>query len=307
MNSALQSDSYRPHHNYLGERVDSIGGNPIPSNSIDFDNGTHSQFDSTAYMQYDTPDQNTAAYLASLVSAGISPTTTQINAISTLVVGLKASGLWSKLYAFYPFIGGTAAAHAINAFDVGANDITWNGTLTHNANGVTGDGSTGYGDTGLNPASVLATVNGLSLGVYTNPAGTNNNGIDIGAYSNGNTLFLAAGGVATMTTAHNTAQGLKGSGLTIGTADSTEVDKVYVAGSLLNNGPLGYGLIFPSLNFYILACNQFISSPGTGSSPQSFSNRNLRLAFISQLLSPSDVANMTTLVQIFQTSLSRNL
>ena len=35
-------------------------------------------------------------------------------AINTLVVDLKSAGVYSKLQAAYPFIGGTAAAHKYN-------------------------------------------------------------------------------------------------------------------------------------------------------------------------------------------------
>lgn len=52
------------------------------------------------------------------------------------------------VYAAYPYIGGNAAAHAVDLF--GNHTLTWTGSVTHNANGITGDGSTGYGQMDVN-------------------------------------------------------------------------------------------------------------------------------------------------------------
>ena len=80
---------------------------------------------------------------AFITAAGITDTT-QKNAINTLVLDLKAYAIWPKFIAIYPYVGGTATTHKFNLVDPlddnAAFRITWNGGVTHNANGITGNG-----------------------------------------------------------------------------------------------------------------------------------------------------------------------
>lgn len=94
----------------------------------------------------------------------------QIGALNNLVVGLKADGLWSKFYALYPFVGGTANAHAQNLAST-SHTIDWRGTLTHDANGVTGDGNTGYGIS-LTPSEVWSTNEDAHMYLYRRSTST---------------------------------------------------------------------------------------------------------------------------------------
>ena len=71
-------------------------------------------------------------------------------AINTLVQNAKTHGWWTNCDAIYPFVGATASSHAINLKSTNYS-ILWHGALIHDINGVTGDGSTGYGDTQFNP------------------------------------------------------------------------------------------------------------------------------------------------------------
>ena len=73
---------------------------------------------------------------------------TIIDAISELVFNLKSNNLWGKIYAIYPFVGGSASSHSYNLKNTAQFQITWGGGVTHNANGITGNGTTGFGLTG---------------------------------------------------------------------------------------------------------------------------------------------------------------
>ena len=53
---------------------------------------------------------------AFLTAAGITDTA-QKAAVNTLVKDLKRFNLWSKIKAFYPFVGGTANSHKFNLID----------------------------------------------------------------------------------------------------------------------------------------------------------------------------------------------
>lgn len=113
---------------------------------------------------YDDPgfkwDPDAADYFrrANLTNGGI-----QI-AVNRLVQDLKLAGLWQKWYALYLFDCRTASGNSENLTS-SANRISWNGSVFH-TNGVVGDGLTGYGDTGFNPAAAGVRKDKFSLFVY---------------------------------------------------------------------------------------------------------------------------------------------
>ena len=98
-------------------------------------------------------------------------------AVNSLARDYKTSGLWSRCAAIYPFVGGTAQAHAQNlkgaAYTItnttGAG-LYWYGAVAHDLNGITGDGLSGYGDARYNPRVAGAATNSFSLFVYNRTA-----------------------------------------------------------------------------------------------------------------------------------------
>lgn len=110
------------------------------------------------------------AYLAAVLAAGGDFGTSGVTisaATRTYFNTLFIDGLWNNMVAFYPMLGGVAASQAINAQNPGTYDITWYGSITHNYFGITGDGTTGYGDTGL-PSTVPNTLMGVNIYSRTN-------------------------------------------------------------------------------------------------------------------------------------------
>ncbi len=81
---------------------------------------------------------------AFFTAAGISDAT-QKGAVDYLVKARKAANIWTNGVAVFPFVGGSASTHLVNLKTPGTYNITWSGSVTHNANGITGDASTGYG------------------------------------------------------------------------------------------------------------------------------------------------------------------
>jgi hypothetical protein len=59
-------------------------------------------------------DPDAAAFFQRVTDAGGSLSTTEQDAIFTLVADLKADGIWSKMKAIYPMVGASAAACAQN-------------------------------------------------------------------------------------------------------------------------------------------------------------------------------------------------
>jgi hypothetical protein len=83
---------------------------------------------------------------AFLTATGITDTT-QESAVNQLVLDFKSAGIWTKMTAVYPIVGGTATTHKYNLVDPQDTDaayrLTFNGTFTHSANGAAGGGSIG--------------------------------------------------------------------------------------------------------------------------------------------------------------------
>jgi hypothetical protein len=90
---------------------------------------------------------------------GAISTTTQISALDTLVKDLKSSGIWTKMKAVYPMIGGTAFSHKFNLVNPGDTDsafrLAFSGGWTHTETGALPNGSNAYADTFLIPSSTL--------------------------------------------------------------------------------------------------------------------------------------------------------
>ena len=61
----------------------------------------------------------------------------QQKAVNQLVVDLKSSGLWSKMVALYPFVGGTADMHKYNLKNPNKHIISFPSGTSHNTYGVT--------------------------------------------------------------------------------------------------------------------------------------------------------------------------
>lgn len=92
------------------------------------------------------PPQGDADATAFLTAAGITDPT-QTAAVDQLVLDLKAAGVWSKLLAVYPFVGGSAASHKWNLKDPRDTDDAFRGVFgpgwTHSATGAKPNGAGG--------------------------------------------------------------------------------------------------------------------------------------------------------------------
>lgn len=104
-------------------------------------------------------DPDASTYLAAVTAAGGTYTPTQETAVNNLFVNLKANSLYTKILALYPFVGGVAAAHAINACNIGTYTITFTGGWTHTASGITANGTTARADTGLQVGTPITVDN----------------------------------------------------------------------------------------------------------------------------------------------------
>lgn len=101
----------------------------------------------------------------------------EIDAVNNMVQAMVANGIWSKMKALYPIIGGTAATHKYNLVDPRDVDAAFRlnfiGGWTHTSNGMTSNGTTGYADTFLTPSTSLS-QNSTHVSCYIRTNNTSN-------------------------------------------------------------------------------------------------------------------------------------
>jgi hypothetical protein len=111
--------------------------------------------------------------LAAVVAAGGTVNPTITTAVNTLYTTLKADGIYSKLQAFYPIVGGVQNAHAVEGKNPGGSqNLTFNGSWVHNDKGmrVTSCSTSNYADTQY--ASTSLNPNSNHMFAYFNGMGT---------------------------------------------------------------------------------------------------------------------------------------
>lgn len=245
---------------------------------------------------------------AFITAAGISDVTQQ-GAINQLVLDLKAASIWTKMKALYPFVGGSATTHKFNLKNPLDTDtafrLTFSGGVTHDANGVTGNGVNGVGKSHLFPLTTLTTTSG-AFGCYTR---TNSDGafIDIGGVgNNGGRQFI-------FTRLTNLLYATYGDGYpsTIPVAN-TDSRGFFVTNrnSATNTNTFKNGVeVNNSTQTITLSNDGSIDVMARSSGPGNiqFSPRNIAFAFVSDGLTNTNVSDFYTAVQTFQTTLSRNV
>lgn len=227
----------------------------------------------------------------------------QIAAIETLVANAQAHDWWDKCDCIYPFVGGNATAHAQN-LKSSSFTIAWSGTVTHDANGITGNGTTGYGNTGYIPSSSgQFALNSAHTGVYRRIAGNGGNYISCTSGAAGSWQFRRGGlstgitAVANDATTYNVTTGSTGGWFTLSRIDAAG-KHVYALG--IDNSQVAASTGVDTLALFILA----LDNAGVASG---FSTVNLAGATIGSGLTFAEHTLMAADWQTFQTSLGRQV
>lgn len=256
-----------------------------------------------------TPGNDTDAQ-SFITAAGITNSTQQ-SAINTLVTSLKGYGIWNKLKAIYPMVGGTATAHKFNLKDPRDLDaafrLTFVGGWVHSSTGAKPNGSTGYADTFIKPNTDL-TLNGAGISYYARTlkqrVGVNDagNGVIMGSglgtaelsifadYRDGKDYFANNNAESTGTQLVNT------TGLLHNTRIVSTGYKVY------RNGVVRYNQVSASVNRTALNLNI-----GRVNGYGDLTNVECSLAAVDTGLTDTEAANYYTAVQAFQTALGRQI
>lgn len=226
--------------------------------------------------------------------------TTILNALNTFEAGLIANSLTTKFNALYPFVGGTNTKHSFNFINTANFPLTFNGGWTHASTGAL-PASNGWANTGLLTSTVLA-LNDAHLGVYLR---TNNSlGVDIGAATATQITNVAARlsgnylGYINQTLTPTVANAAS-TGHYISSRTASNLNTSYKNGSSIL-ASTAVSTSRPALNIYLGARNL----NGTASD---FTQRELAMASIGSGLTAGEVSTLYTLIQAFQTSLSRQV
>jgi hypothetical protein len=228
------------------------------------------------------------------------------SAVDTLVQGLKTDGVWSKLKAVYPFVGGTATTHKFNLANALDEDtsfrLAFSGGWTHSSNGATPNGTNGYANTFFNP-SVNSSLSSNSFGLYSRTSDTVGNkvmGVFNAAFTSAFQLNISAGTMfngSALSLLSYTASPT--TGLILATRTSTTLYKGF-----RNNVSLGSNstlmTLLPNANFYLGARSD-------AGSPQLYNSYQHAFAFLGDGLTDTEASNLYTRVQAFQTTLNRQV
>jgi len=226
----------------------------------------------------------------------------QADAINNLVIGMKADGIWTKMKSIYPIVGGVASSHAVNLKTPGTFNLTFTNAWTHSSTGMTPNGTSAYANTGFNPLTQSLPRNSASMGVYnrtdTLTTGAHgqrvSNTFEIFERWTNNTAYCYindnSGGFQT---ANLDSRGLFQGSRTALSSIRLNINTAQYTGTQASTGD-------SNGNLWIGASN----NGGTGTF---FNNREIAFFYIGEGFNNTEMQNIYTRVQAYQTTLSRNI
>jgi hypothetical protein len=226
----------------------------------------------------------------------------QANAINNLVIGLKADGLWTKMKAIYPVVGGSASSHAVNLKTPGTFNLTFTNAWNHASTGMTPNGTSAYANTGFNPLTQSLPRNSAGMGVY-NRTDTSTTGAHGQRVSNTFEIFErwtnnvaycyindSSGGFQT---ANLDSRGLFQGSRTASNAIRLNINTTQNTGAQASTGDSNGNL--------------WIGASNNGGSGTFFNNREIAFFYIGEGFNNTEMQNIYTRVQAFQTTLNRQV
>ena len=250
-------------------------------------------------------DTNAQAFL----NAASITNLTQANAINTLVTELKSAGIWTKMKAIYPFVGGSAQSHKFDLKDPRDLDaafrLTFSGGWTHSSTGILPNGTNAYADTKLIPSQRYSTNSSVSFGVYSRNDKLENSS-ELSAYSGASQNmgmeprwsdgkfygYAWQDGFSTTSVTPNSGS----LGLLSVTRQSSNILKTFRNNILIGNQTSTVSGTFPTNSVRL-------SMGGVAG----YSSREKAFAYIGDGISDNEISLLSTAVQRFQTSLSRHV
>jgi hypothetical protein len=253
-----------------------------------------------------------------LVAAGITDST-QAQAVQNLVTELKYNSLWTKMATIFPMVGGSATTHSFNLKNPTRFNLSFVGGWTQSSTGAKPNGTNGRANSGYLMSDF--TVNDTHLSYYSRTdvaPGVGQSGFpcEIGAdatisgnYTELNLMIQSQTGTNLYSRQYaDPAQGvLNGQvfvnnpdslGMYIGSRTNSTTHKAYKNGSQI-------GTTNTVTNTFTLASSQQLSIGSDNAN--SWSTRECAFSSMGLGLSDTEAANLTTVVQAYQTALSRQV
>jgi hypothetical protein len=250
---------------------------------------------------------------AFLVATGITDATT-VNALSTLISSLKSNNFWNKFQAIYPMVGGTSTTCKFNLKDPrDANDayrLTFSGGWTFASTGATPNASNAYADTYL--AGTATALNDVHISYYSRTSNTGNFYCEMGISETDKCLFIIPNYSSTLgafrgvnsrqTTSGESPSGTRqtSTGLFIANRIASGTMKLFRNGTPVITDNIASNSR-SSVNIYLGANNNSTNVPAN------YTNRQCAFASIGEGFSDTDASTFYTIVQTFNTSLSRQV
>ena len=242
-----------------------------------------------------------------------------VSAVNLLVIDLKTYGIWDKMKAIYPVVGGTAFTHKFNLKDPRDSDAAFRllftnasgGNWIHSSTGMTPNGTSDFANTYLSINSALVN-NSTHISLYSrtenNPSpitgyfdmgvGVSSDFFDLTLRINSTFFADSYSAVSNRIQVSNSSS----TGFFINTRTTSIVFKAFrnniQLGTTNTNASSGYS----SLNIPI-----FIGAMNLSGTANYFANRQYSFASIGDGLTDTEAANFYTAVQAYQTRLGRNV
>lgn len=265
-------------------------------------NGSLGRFKATTVVLSSDPDVQ-----AFLTATGITDGTI-ISATNTLVADLKGYGIWTKMQAIYPFVGGTAVTHKFNlknpADTNAAFRLVFFGGVTHSTTGALPNGTNGYADTYL--ANNLMNQDDIHISFYSRTNSAAANRVIIGSHSGaaqGTFIYPRTGAGNIFSRVNNSAfvnvSNANSQGFYITTKNPSTPNSIEV----YKNNTQYTNTSAPATNHIANTIQLFRFGDFAGE----YSDHECALASIGNGLTQTEANNFYTAVQAFQTTLGRQV
>ena len=260
---------------------------------------TSNQVDAVAF------DADAVAFFSRVTTAGGTLSGTERTAVNQLVLDMKSAGIWNSMKVIYPMVGSSAAACAQNlksASFMGTFSSGW----TFASTGVTPNGTSAFMNTSFNP-SIDSIYDNTHFSLYSRTQVIANS-VDIGAQllTNRFTMELAYGGFGFASDQYNDTTGRVSlansitTGLYTSNRTTSNIFKCFRNSIQLGSTNTGVSGTMPNMPVAIGASNR-------NNIPVFFSSKEFAFSSIGDGLTDTQVANLFTAVQTFQTTLSRQV
>ena len=249
-----------------------------------------------------TYDPDLMSFLIRVYTAGGTVSKNELSSLITLISYLKDTGLWTKLSAFYPMVGGTSASCAQNLISSSFTG-TFSSGWTFDYTGALPNGTSAYMNTNFNFLDHGIDNNSGAFGVYLNTSRT------AGSKAHGSITVFTPCSYIFPYSGTSMVGGINDSylGQSIVSTDSLgffQTSRISLSGEILSKN--GSNTTLSSSANARDNRNLYLGAANVGGSPGLYDNTKIASAYVTKYsLSSTDLTNMYTGVHTFNTTLAR--